>query len=69
MKKIHFLITALCINLAMSSCKIAELPEAKHDQGKHKGWYKNPKNPHHPAHVGKGSKTNGHGNGNKKVKS
>jgi hypothetical protein len=22
----------------------------KKDNGKHKGWYKNPKNPHHPAH-------------------
>jgi hypothetical protein len=21
----------------------------KKDNGKHKGWYKNPKNPHHPA--------------------
>lgn len=22
----------------------------KKDNGKHKGWYKNPNNPHHPAH-------------------
>jgi len=22
----------------------------KKDNGKHKGWYKNPNNPHHPSH-------------------
>lgn len=29
----------------------------KKDNGKHKGWYKNPKNPHHPGHgtPGKGN--------------
>ncbi len=25
--------------------------QPKKDNGKHKGWYKNPKNPHHPAHA------------------
>jgi hypothetical protein len=24
----------------------------KKDNGKHKGWYKNPNNPHHPSHNG-----------------
>lgn len=32
---------------AMSSCVVA----GKHDNGKHKGWYKNPHNPHNPAPV------------------
>lgn len=27
----------------------------KKDNGKHKGWYKNPKNPHHPSHSSGGT--------------
>jgi hypothetical protein len=55
----------------------------KKDNGKHKGWYKNPNNPHHPSHNrgstvvvvnqnnGNGSNAgggNGNGNGNEKNK-
>jgi hypothetical protein len=33
----------------------------KHDNGNHNGWYKNPNNPHNPAH-GTVVKTNGNSN-------
>jgi hypothetical protein len=32
--------------LFTSSC--VSIQPVSHDQGKHKGWYKNPNNPHHP---------------------
>lgn len=37
-----------------TSCVVVE----KHDNGKHKGWYKNSNNPHHPnsTNPGKGNK-------------
>lgn len=44
MKNIAALFLTLLI-LATSSCVIVQ---PKHDNGKHKGWYKNPNNPHHP---------------------
>jgi len=44
---ILLLSTALVFNL--TSCLVL-VPK---DNGKHKGWYKNPKNPHNPKH-GKG---------------
>jgi hypothetical protein len=48
----------ICFGLLFSttSCVVVH----KHDNGKHKGWYKNPKNPHHPSNT----KTTGNGNGN-----
>lgn len=33
----------------------ATAPAAKKDNGLHKGWYKNPNNPHHPSHNTGGS--------------
>jgi hypothetical protein len=36
---------------------------ARKDNGKHKGWYKNPNNPHHPNST-KHSGQRGNGNGN-----
>ena len=35
----------------------------KKDNGKHKGWYKNPNNPHHPDHVSKHKKKHKHKGG------
>lgn len=32
----------------------------KKNNGKHKGWYKNPNNPHHPDHVSKHKKKKKH---------
>jgi hypothetical protein len=39
----------------------------KKDNGNHKGWYKNPNNPHNPAHST--AKNAGSGNGNASSKS
>lgn len=48
MKKLIFLPVVFtfyaCI---MTSCAVIVVP--KKDQGKHKGWFKNRHNPHHPA--------------------
>jgi hypothetical protein len=55
--------------ICVSSCAVFVGP--KHDNGKHKGWYKNPNNPHNPAHgtTQPGPpKSNGNGNGKKKGK-
>lgn len=51
-----FIILILCIGLlfSMSSCVVV----AKSDNGKHKGWYKNPNNPHNPNSINPG-KSNG----------
>jgi hypothetical protein len=39
----------------------------KHDNGKHKGWYKNPNNPHNPASPKGPGKSGGNpGKGHKK---
>jgi hypothetical protein len=53
---------SLAISLLGSASCLVVTP--KHDNGKHKGWYKNPKNPHNPANNG----TPGNGNGNGKGK-
>lgn len=39
-------IIVFCIGLlfSISSCAV----RVNHDNGKHKGWYKNSNNPHHP---------------------
>jgi hypothetical protein len=46
-KNVSFIIVAaILVSLfafTSASCMV------KKDNGKHKGWYKNPKNPHHPA--------------------
>ena len=46
--------------LPAASCVVT----VKKDNGKHKGWYKNPNNPHNPAHDVAG-KNAGKGNTNK----
>lgn len=40
-----FIVIVLVFLLSTPSCIVV-----KHDRGKHKGWFKNPKNPHHPLH-------------------
>lgn len=42
------LIPAVVGMAQLSSCKV------RHDNGKHKGWFKNSKNPHHPASTNPG---------------
>ncbi len=44
MKKILMLLLPLGLLMGSGSCVVV-----KHDNGKHKGWYKNRHNPHHPA--------------------
>lgn len=41
-----FVILALCMGFLfnITSCVVL----VREDNGKHKGWYKNPHNPHHP---------------------
>jgi len=34
--------------MLLSSISCASIKPLRHDQGKHKGWYKNPNNPHNP---------------------
>jgi hypothetical protein len=43
LKTIAILILLTAFVAATNSCKVV-----KKDNGKHKGWYKNPKNPHNP---------------------
>ncbi len=50
--------------LSQTSCVTYQ----KKDNGKHKGWYKNPNNPHHPNSTNPG-KSKGNSNGNSKGKS
>lgn len=50
--------------LVSSSCTIHHV---HHDNGKHKGWYKNKKNPHNPNSTKSKAKGN-NGNGNSKNK-
>lgn len=52
MKKSVNLILILLSVVLFSSCTtifVAKAP-VKKDNGNHYGWYKNPKNPHNPAH-------------------
>ena len=41
-----FVILALCIGLLFNTTSCVVL--VTKDNGKHKGWFKNPHNPHHP---------------------
>lgn len=47
-KKIRISIMCLLSVLFISASSCATVQSVSHDQGKHKGWYKNPNNPHHP---------------------
>ncbi|WP_242916255.1 hypothetical protein [Pontibacter liquoris] len=44
--------------IVLEDRKQVRVENGRHDNGKHKGWYKNPNNPHHPSHnKGKGQNT------------
>lgn len=59
-------LATICLSVIfLSSCTTMIVTTAKHDNGKHKGWYKNPNNPHNPAHNKTTVKTN-NGNGQNK---
>ena len=53
-----FVLLVLCVGFLFSttSCAVFITPDngrystEKHDNGKHSGWFKNPKNPHNPHH-------------------
>ncbi len=47
-KKIRFSIICLFSLLLIFASSCATIQTVSHDQGKHKGWYKNPNNPHNP---------------------
>jgi len=53
MKSLKFVsILILCILFLVSSTSCVVL--VKKDNGNHKGWYKNPKNPHNPNYMDMG---------------
>lgn len=51
-------ISVLCIGLLLNltSCLVL----VNKDNGKHKGWYKNPNNPHHPNSTNPGKSKGKH---------
>ncbi len=50
MNKLQLLIAmTLCTVILLNSSSCVVVPRT--DNGKHKGWFKNPKNPHNPAHI------------------
>ncbi|UKN02276.1 hypothetical protein K6119_01925 [Paracrocinitomix mangrovi] len=52
-KRIKYLVPFIfTLSIITSSCTVS----IRHDNGKHKGWYKNPKNPHHPRSNNPGHK-------------
>lgn len=55
------LIVGVVFMFSTSSCFVF----VNKDNGHHKGWYKNPNNPHHPksTNPGKAGKSNGNNNG------
>ena len=52
-----FAVVALCAGILFgaSSCVVL----VKKDNGKHKGWFKNPNNPHHPHSTNPAGKSKG----------
>jgi hypothetical protein len=55
---------ALCILLIFGGSSCVVIAPRKHDNGKHKGWYKNPNNPHNPASTKKAPGNSGKSPGN-----
>ncbi len=47
-KTIALLLLCLGLLFSTTSCVVYHPKQAKHDNGKHLGWYKNSNNPHHP---------------------
>ena len=60
-KLIELIVLSAFIAATISSCAVIITP--KKDQGKHKGWFKNRHNPHHPNsdNPGHQKKNPGHG--------
>ncbi|MES2733108.1 MAG: hypothetical protein V4714_15275 [Bacteroidota bacterium] len=76
MKKIFWIVATICL---ISACTrhttvVQNKTVVKKDNGKHKGWYKNPHNPHHPSNntttvvVVENDNGHGHGHGHGKSK-
>ncbi len=57
LKAIIPILLSLVIILNLTSCFLV----VRQDNGKHKGWYKNPHNPHNPSKVTIIKPGNGHG--------
>jgi hypothetical protein len=49
MKTLIAFIIGATILIGANSCLVVQEPQ--HDNGKHRGWYKNPHNPHNPQHT------------------
>jgi hypothetical protein len=47
---IFLILILMTLNFACAKRTVVTTQQHK-DNGKHKGWYKNPKNPHHPANA------------------
>lgn len=62
-QKIALIVLSILFLISITSCSV----QMKHDNGKHKGWYKNSNNPHFQT-MGKGT-VKSNGNGNSKLKS
>jgi hypothetical protein len=50
MKILNPLVLIIILLTGCDSAVILTSTNTKHDNGNHKGWYKNPNNPHNPAH-------------------
>ncbi|MCD6068295.1 MAG: hypothetical protein K0S33_3121 [Bacteroidetes bacterium] len=61
MKAIKFTIASLLISFLLVP-QLSCIVTTRHDNGKHKGWYKNPNNPHNPNTTNPG-KTKGKSKG------
>lgn len=66
MKTALSLLLTFTILFSAASCLVLVNP--KHDNGKHKGWYKNPNNPHNPAHASNPQQKGPENHGNEKKK-
>jgi hypothetical protein len=50
MKHIRILAILMCCGILLNTTSCVTV---RKDNGKHKGWFKNPNNPHNPAHTSK----------------
>ena len=55
----HILFLILVLSISFACTRKTVVVHQKKDNGKHKGWYKNPNNPHHPASTKNHSKGKG----------
>ena len=52
-KVVRLLLISIMVMVLSTSCVVVRPVELKTNNGLHKGWYKNPKNPHNPSHFDK----------------